>query len=269
VTSKTHTNTRTKSLIYIIIAVLTVVSIIVVFVDFLFPLSNEQRWTMYIFDLIVTGILIIDFIDRFKSSSNKVTFLIAHWYEYPAMIPLIVYGVIDSTVLIGTAVRTIRFLAFFRLVRLYNIALMIKGSEILLLCSLAVVTIVFGSFGIYFVESPNPEASIDNLHDAFWWSIETITTVAYGEYYPITPMGRVIAAVLMFAAIGILWTVVALITSKLVESKVNSGKSISIAEDTKSVIKSKIDNIEKLSKYEVRDLIRMIRALNYVDSRDD
>ena len=65
---------------------------------------------------------------------------------------------------------------------------MIKGSEILLFSSLAVVTIVFGSFGIYFVESPNPEASIDNLHDAFWWSIETITTVAYGEYYPITSM---------------------------------------------------------------------------------
>ncbi len=146
---------------------------------------------------------------------------------------------------------------------------MIKGSEILLFSSLAVVTIVFGSFGIYFVESPNPEASIDNLHDAFWWSIETITTVAYGEYYPITSMGRVIAAVLMFAAIGILWTVVALITSKLVERKVNNGNRVSIAEDTKSVIKSKIDNIEKLSKYEVRDLIRMIRALNYDDSRDD
>jgi voltage-gated potassium channel len=107
------------------------------------------------------------------------------------------------------------------------------------------------------------------LHDAFWWSIETITTVAYGEYYPITPMGRVIAAVLMFAAIGILWTVVALITSKLVESKVNKGNRVSIAEDTKSVIKSKIDNIEKLSKDDVRDLIRMIRALNYDDSRDD
>jgi hypothetical protein len=50
---------------------------------------------------------------------------------------------------------------------------------------------------------------------------------------------------------------------------VNNGKSISIAEDTKSVIKSKIDNIEKLSKDDVRDLIRMIRALNYDDSRDD
>jgi hypothetical protein len=35
--------------------------------------------------------------------------------------------------------------------------------------------------------------------------METITTVAYGEYYPITPLGRLISSVLMFAAIGILW----------------------------------------------------------------
>jgi voltage-gated potassium channel len=90
--------TQTKSLTYIIIAVLIVASIIVVFATFLFPLSNEQRWIMYVFDLIVTGILVVDFIDRFRSSSKKTSFLIAHWYEYPAMIPLIVYGVVDGTV---------------------------------------------------------------------------------------------------------------------------------------------------------------------------
>jgi voltage-gated potassium channel len=224
---------------------------------------------MYAFDLTVTGILVIDFIVRFRSSGNRVTFLIAHWYEYPAMIPLIVYGVVDSTTLVESTVRTVRFIAFFRLIRLYNIALMIRGNEILLLGSLAVVTVVFGTFGIYIVESPNPDASIHNLYDAFWWSIETITTVAYGEYYPITPLGRLISSVLMFAAIGILWSVVAMITSKLVERKVNKNtNSNTIDDQTKSLIKYKIDNIEKLDKKELNDLFRMMRALNYRDSND-
>ena len=44
-----------------------------------------------------------------------------------------------------------------------------------------------------------------------------MTTVAYGEYYPVTFLGRIIAGVLMFAAIGILWTVVAFNIAKLVE----------------------------------------------------
>lgn len=139
---------------------------------------------------------------------------------------------------------------------------MIKGSEIILLSTAAVVTIVFGAFGIYLAESPNPDASIHNLYDAFWWSIETITTVAYGEYYPVTFLGRLIAGVLMFAAIGILWTVVALITSKLVERRLKQ-TGTGIIQDTKDMIKEKIDSIEKLDNKELEELVRLIRTLNH------
>ena len=66
----------------------------------------------------------------------------------------------------------------------------------------------------------------------FGGQIETITTVAYGEYYPVTFLGRIIAGVLMFAAIGILWTVVALIPAKLVERRVKPSSS-GIIQDTK------------------------------------
>ena len=43
------------------------------------------------------------------------------------------------------------------------------------------------------------------ISDAFWWSIETITIVAYDEFYPVTSSGRVIAGVTMFGTIGFLW----------------------------------------------------------------
>ena len=139
---------------------------------------------------------------------------------------------------------------------------MIKGSEIILLSALAVVTIVFGAFGIYLAESPNPDASIHNLYDALWWAVETITTVAYGEYYPVTLLGRIIAGVLMFAAIGILWTVVALITTKFVERNLKKSDT-GIIEDTKGMIKDKIDVVETLDSKEVEELIRLIRGLNH------
>jgi len=155
-----------------------------------------------------------------------------------------------------------RYLALFRLIRLYNLILMIKGSEIILLSAAAVVTIIFGAFGIYLAESPNPDASIHNLYDAFWWAIETITTVAYGEYYPVTFLGRIIAGVLMFASIGILWTVVALITSKLVERRLKHAGT-GIIQDTKDMIKEKIDSIERLDSKELEELVRLIRTLNH------
>lgn len=250
-----------KAVINTTVAVMTVASIIIVFSEYLFPLNDKQIWAMYIFDLIVTFILIADFVFRLKSSDNKLKFIISHWYEFPAMIPLIVYGTVDSTMFVQDTIGTARYLALFRLGRLYNLVFMIRGSEIILLSAATIVTIVFGSLGIYIAESPNPEASIHSLYDAFWWAIETITTVAYGEYYPITFTGRIIAGVLMFAAIGILWTVVALITAKLVERRVKQPSS-GIIQDTKEMIKDKIDVVERLDSKELEELIRLIRGLN-------
>jgi voltage-gated potassium channel len=89
-----------------------------------------------------------------------------------------------------------------------------------------------------------------------------MTTVAYGEYYPVTFLGRIIAGVLMFAAIGILWTVVALITSKLVERRLKHAGT-GIIQDTKDMIKEKIDSIERLDSKELEELVRLIRTLNH------
>ena len=248
------------------VVVFTIASIIIIFATYLYPLSENQKWSMYSFDLFVTGMLAVDFYSRVKESDNRWKYIVAHWYEFPAMIPLIVYGFADTSSLIQSTVQTTRFIALFRLIRLYNLALMIKGSEIVLLSSIAVVTVIFGGFGIYITESSNSEANITNLNDAIWWAVETITTVAYGEFYPVTPVGRIISTVLMFSAIGILWTVVALITSKLVEKKIKSAE-VGIVEETKSLIKDKIDDIEKLSKTELESLISMLRSLN-VKSED-
>ena len=103
--------------------------------------------------------------------------------------------------------------------------------------------------------------NITTLNDAIWWALETMTTVAYGEFYPVTPVGRMISLVLMFAAIGIIWEVIAMITSKRVEMRMKSPK-VGIVEETKSLIKGKIDDIEKLNKTELESLIHMIRSLN-------
>lgn len=110
-----------------------------------------------------------------------------------------------------------------------------------------------------------PGANISNLNDAFWWSIETITTVVYGEYYPVTDYGKIVAGIMMFAAIGFLWTFVGLLGSTLVSSRTkenDSKKSSTVVDETKEMIKRKIDTVTTLDNNEIEDLIRMIRLLN-------
>ena len=55
---------------------------------------------------------------------------------------------------------------------------------------------------MYLVENKYPGANITKLGDAFWWAI-VISSVAYGDYYPVTTVGRLIAVFVMFSGIGI------------------------------------------------------------------
>jgi voltage-gated potassium channel len=254
----------------IIVSSLIIASVLVVFIDLLFPLSENQRLLLRIFDLAVVVILGLDFVVRLKFSKNKSKFILRHLYEFPAMIPLIITGAADSSSLL----YYIRLIALFRVIRLYNIMSYIDGNEFIVLASVSAVSILFGGFAIYIAEAGHPDASINNISDAMWWSIETITTVAYGEYYPITYAGRVIASLMMFAAIAFLWTLVGLVGSRFVANRItkkeeksrgsnnNLLRSTSVVDETKTMIKNKIDDIENLGEEDLESLVTIIRSLN-------
>ena len=67
---------------------------------------------------------------------------------------------------------------------------------------LAILLIIFSSIAILQVEK-DPASNIRSAEDAIWWAYVTITTVGYGDKYPVTTEGRVIAAVLMTAGVGL------------------------------------------------------------------
>jgi voltage-gated potassium channel len=132
---------------------------------------------------------------------------------------------------------------------------------------MAAVTIIFGAVGTYFAESGSKDANITSLDDAFWYAIESITTVAYGEFYPTTALGRIISSILMFAAIGIVWTLCALVVSNVIAKRIKEAP-ISLLDETKTVIKNRIDEVEKLTVEELEILITMIRSLRNGNTAD-
>ncbi len=65
-------------------------------------------------------------------------------------------------------------------------------------------------------ESRSPEANIKTGGDALWWGVVTITTVGYGDYYPVTTLGRMTAFFVMVAGIGIIGALASILASLLV-----------------------------------------------------
>ena len=73
------------------------------------------------------------------------------------------------------------------------------------------------SLSIWRVESES-NGPIKDLPDAVWWAMTTVTTVGYGDTYPVTPEGRAIGVILMLIGIGVFGTVTASVAAFFVES---------------------------------------------------
>lgn len=86
---------------------------------------------------------------------------------------------------------------------------------------IAVMLLIFSSIAILQVEN-KPESNIKTAEDAIWWAYVTITTVGYGDKFPVTTEGRIIAAILMTGGVGLFGTFTAFASSWfLIESKNN------------------------------------------------
>jgi voltage-gated potassium channel len=107
----------------------------------------------------------------------------------------------------GRAARVVRIFRVLRGIRttklLASLVLQRRGESVLLASSLVgMFLVVAASIAILQFEVP-AEGNIQSAEDAIWWSFATITTVGYGDRYPVTTEGRLIAATLMLGGVGL------------------------------------------------------------------
>jgi voltage-gated potassium channel len=149
--------------------------------------------------------------------------------------------------------------------RLYTI--LKKNMVVVVPSILVILIIIFGGIGVYLAEHEHQGANITKLGDAFWWAVETITTVGYGDYTPVTTIGRIIAIFVMFSGIGIVVALLGTLSQRRlqrVESRFKSKTAVQsglLADETKTAIKNKIDGIEKLPEEDFDTLIIMMKHL--------
>ena len=109
--------------------------------------------------------------------------------------------------------RAARILRVFRVLRglratqlLTNLVMKRRAeNSVLAACLAAIVLITFCSIAVLHFEA-GPDANIQSADDAMWWALATITTVGYGDRYPMTAEGRMVAVLLMSAGVGLFGT---------------------------------------------------------------
>jgi voltage-gated potassium channel len=78
--------------------------------------------------------------------------------------------------------------------------------------------LVLASVAILQVEQ-DPSSNIRSADDALWWAVSTMTTVGYGDVYPVTPEGRLVGAGLMVVGVGLLGVFTAFLASRFVKTE--------------------------------------------------
>ena len=119
----------------------------------------------------------------------------------------------------GQFVRALRVLRLVRAIyKFKSVTHRTKLSENILDAQIiALGFFIFCTVLIVHAEQAAPNAMIKDYGDAFWWALVTLTTVGYGDFYPLTTEGKIIAAFLMLIGIGLFGYISAWITSKLIE----------------------------------------------------
>jgi voltage-gated potassium channel len=214
---------HTSNAYHIFILVLTVYSLIIM-VALLLPISQQTFQLLETYDTIICVIFLIDFfLALYRAPSRKRYFFQERgWLDLLGSIPSL--GVFKFTGLFRLA-RLSRLARIRRILGGQNqrqlVADMVRNRgqyATVVTLMLAMIVLSVASVLVLQFESQSPEANITTGGDSLWWAVVTITTVGYGDKYPVTTGGRVTAMIVMFAGVGIIGALASILSSVLVQS---------------------------------------------------
>ena len=194
------------------ILIVSVASLAVLAADSLLALTAATHEVLGVIDAAFCLLFLIDFIRSVAKAPDRVAYLmVTGWLDLLSSIPTIGVLRLGRLARIARVVRLIRAMRSFRAIG-QVISRNRKESALLAAGIVCFLMTAFASLAILQFEQ-GPDSNIRTAGDAIWWAFATVTTVGYGDHYPVTLEGRLVAAMLMAAGVGLFGTLSGLVAS--------------------------------------------------------
>jgi voltage-gated potassium channel len=223
----------------IFILVLTVLSLVVMGC-LLLPVNEATRTALNVWDNLICFIFLGDFAYNITGSRPRRQYFLHQrgWLDLLGSIPTL--GLIPLAALFRLA-RLSRLGRIMRLLggqgqkQLVEDVVRNRGQYALFITMLlAIVVMSVSSVLILQFEVGSPDANITTGGAALWWAVVTITTVGYGDYYPVTTLGRLVAVFVMFSGIGIIGALASILAALLVSPAPPTSDETAESTDTRA-----------------------------------
>jgi Ion transport protein len=188
----------------IFIAILSVLSI--VNIALMFAVNDDGLDTVILaMNGLISGIFLADFTYRLLTADSKSGYFFRQfgWADLLASLPLPQVKVL----------RIFRLIRVVRLLRLNGVTRIVRtlledraGSALLTLVMMGILVLEFGSLAILHIEQYQEGANITTASDALWYTMVTISTVGYGDRFPVTNDGRIVGTLIIVIGVGIFGT---------------------------------------------------------------
>ena len=188
-------------------------------------LSEKEKHWLYISEIVTIGIFTIEYLTRLILSKRKLSYI----FSFFGIIDLIAF--LPFYIGLGVDLRSLRAVRFVRLLRLFKMAryskalqrfhraFVISKEEIILFFFSACIMLYLAGVGIYYCEHEAQPKVFASVFDGLWWAVATLTTVGYGDCYPVTAGGKIFTFFILLIGLGIISVPTGMVASALSKAR--------------------------------------------------
>lgn len=207
------------------IQVLVIISIASFTIGTLPKISSETADLLRKIEIFTVTIFTLEYIIRIFAAKKKLAFIFSFYglIDLLAIAPFYIASGLDlRAVRIFRLLRLIRILKLFRYskaINRFHRAIIIAKEELILFSFVALITIYLSAVGIYYFENEVQPDQFQSVVHSLWWAVTTLTTVGYGDMFPITAGGKFFTFIVLMVGLGLVAIPTGLVASALSQAR--------------------------------------------------
>ena len=209
----------------LVIQALIVFSLITFSLETLPSLEAETREFLRLAEIVTVVIFTAEYLLRIAVADRKLKFIFSFYglVDLLAILPFYVASGVDLRAIrifrLLRLFRALKIVRYSRAIRRFRVAFRMVREEMVLFFAVTMMLLYFAAVGIYYFEREAQPDIFTSVFQSMWWAVATLTTVGYGDVYPVTVGGKVFTFVILMIGLGTVAVPTGLLASALARAR--------------------------------------------------